>query len=355
MSEHAEAPGTEPPGIDRAGVTDWFVANVPGTRPPLSFELFGGGNSNLTFAVTDAAGAQYVLRRPPTGHVLPTAHDMEREHRIVSALADSAVPVPKTFGFCADTSVTGAPFYVMTRAQGRVLGHKRDVEGLAADVRVRIGERFIDILADLHAIDPVAAGLGDLGRTDGYVERQLDRWIKQYRTSVERSGAPQFGDVERTYRLLADHAPAQHGAVIAHGDYRIENAVVQPDGEITAILDWELCTLGVPLADLAYTLMWWVGPTERYPEFPGGAPTRAGGFPTSDELADRYAARSGRSLDHLQYFLSFAQWRTACIMHGVLTRYAAGSGGGGSVNAGTLNDRVARLTANARSIAESLA
>jgi aminoglycoside phosphotransferase (APT) family kinase protein len=312
-------------GIDREPTTSWLEANV-GLVPPLSFDLVAGGRSNLTFKVTDAAGRAVVLRRPPTSHVLPTAHDMSREHRIITALDPTPVPVPKTLGLCLDADVTGAPFYVMDFVNGHVI---RDATTAAAVLdeagRRRASESIADVLARLHAVDVDAVGLGDLGRRDGYLSRQLQRWHGQYdKSQVE--GAERLTLIDRLYERLSRAVPDQEGVAIVHGDYRLDNTMLADDGSVAAVLDWEICTLGDPLADLGLLMVYWAEPGDSTTAL--SAPTAAPGFASRAELKARYADQTGRDVANLEYYTAFGYWKLACILQGVLVRYLAGAGGG---------------------------
>lgn len=313
----------DPKGIVPGPVTDWLVANVPGVRPPLAFALIAGGHSNLTYRVTDAAGRRLVLRRPPLGAVLATAHDMGREYRIIAALAGSGVPVPPALGLCSDTAVNGAPFYVMAFVDGVVLDLGSTVEKhFRPEQRRAIGRHVIEVLARLHSVDVDAVGLGDLGRREGYVPRQLKRW----RTQWEQSKTRELPAMEEVYEALQARIPEQRGSGIVHGDYRLGNMLTGADARIAAVLDWELCTLGDPLADLGYLMNNWAEPGESGPESRGAAlaPTVAGGFPTRREMLDHYAELTGRDVSAVDYYRAFSYWRLAAIVEGVLARYLKG-------------------------------
>jgi aminoglycoside phosphotransferase (APT) family kinase protein len=314
---------TPPAGIDVDGVTAWFVASVPDVRPPLTFDLIAGGRSNLTYTVTDAGGRAFVLRRPPLGPLLPSAHDMAREHRVQDALAGTAVPVPPLAGLCTDEAVTGAPFYVMRHVDGLVLRDPEVVEAVKPAVRWAAAESLIDVLAALHDVDPDAVGLGDLARKEGYVERLLKRWRGQW----EQSKTRELPLVEEVAERLARDVPTQGGASIVHGDYRLDNAIVSPDdGQVQAILDWELCTLGDPLADVGMLLMYWTEPGDEFsPLF--WAPTTAPGFPGRKDIAARYAARSSRDLSEIDFYVALALWKGAVILEGVHARFTSGAYG----------------------------
>jgi aminoglycoside phosphotransferase (APT) family kinase protein len=217
-------------GIHAGRVSRWFEARVPGARPPLRFTLIAGGHSNLTYRVEGEDGAVFVLRRPPLGQVLESAHDMGREHRIVSALGPTDVPVAPILGLCDDPSVNGAPFYVMGFVEGMVLHDSDAARPLRPDERRSIGLNTIDVLARLHALDPDEVGLGDLGRKDGYVARQLRRWSRQW----DRSKTRELPEMDEVHRLLEKHMPEQVGTAIAHGDYRPGNFIVR-DGASAAV------------------------------------------------------------------------------------------------------------------------
>jgi aminoglycoside phosphotransferase (APT) family kinase protein len=327
-------------GIDEAKVTPWLEANVEGLVGPVRYTLIAGGHSNLTYKVVDADGGAFVLRRPPLGHVLATAHDMGREHRIISALAPTDVPVPTAVGFCEDGDVNGAPFYVMDFVEGLVLRSPDLAEQhLTEEQRRLAGEDLVDVLVAIHAVDPAAVGLGDLGRPEGYIERQLKRWYGQFQRSQEQAEAAGAGRpapvVHEVHELLARRVPEQKEVAIAHGDYRLDNTVVGFDGRIAAVLDWELCTLGDPLADLGTLMVYYPDWTDVRPGRPV-ATTSLPGFPTRTELAARYADKSGRDIGDLDYYTAFGHWRLACIIEGVYARYAAGAMGADGVKGAEL-------------------
>jgi aminoglycoside phosphotransferase (APT) family kinase protein len=313
-------------GIDAGPTTAWLEANV-GLAPPLGFDLIAGGRSNLTFKVTDSKGRGVVLRRPPTSHVLPTAHDMAREHRIVTALVPTPVPVARTLGLCLDTDVTGAPFYVMEYVNGHVVRDAPMAESLLDEAgRRRASESLTDVLAGLHAVDVDAVGLGDLGRREGYLSRQLQRWHRQFDQS-QIEGAERVASVDRVYERLGEAIPPQDGVAIVHGDYRLDNAMLANDGSVAAVLDWEICTLGDPLADVGLLMVYWTEPGDTTSAL-GVAPTVVPGFASRAEVKARYAAQTGRDVSNLGYYVAFGYWKLACILQGVLARYLAGAGGG---------------------------
>jgi aminoglycoside phosphotransferase (APT) family kinase protein len=327
-------------GVNAGPVTDWMVSHIEGVTPPLSFEFIAGGRSNMTFEVTDAAGRRMVLRRPPMSHVLSTAHDMGREFRIISALRDTPVPVPDALGFCQDESVNERPFYVMDFVDGYILRTHPEVEAVFDEATRRAAsENLIDVLAAIHRVDVDEAGLGSMARRDGYIERQLKRWNGQFLQSQEQEKeagcyrpAP---TVPQVHALLSSRVPEQVGTAIVHGDYRLDNTIVSATGQVRAVLDWELCTLGDPLADVGTLLMYWANGSSV-----GNPVTAMPGFLTREELARRYAAVSGRDLSQLNFYLAFAAWKLACIMEGVYVRYAAHAMGGGADEAEFLGARV---------------
>ena len=309
-------------GIDLEKVTAWLGANIDGLTTPVEFTLIAGGRSNLTYLVTDAAGQKYVLRRPPLGHVLATAHDMAREHRIIAAVGRTGVPVPRALGLCTDEAVNGAPFYVMSHVEGEVLDSAEKAALLDPSLREAASHHLIDVMAELHAVDVDAVGLGDLARRDGYIERQLKRWRSQWENSKTRE-LPAIDEVEKR---LSAHVPVQQGVVIAHGDYRFGNCLTDvKKGRIAAVLDWELCTLGDPLADLGYLGVYWSdGPSSA---LRANDPTPAGGFPTYASLVERYARTTGRDVSGVNYYVAFSCWRLAVISEGVYARYLHGAMG----------------------------
>jgi aminoglycoside phosphotransferase (APT) family kinase protein len=309
-------------GIHDDNVTRWLAEHVPALTPPVTYSLIAGGHSNLTYRCADAAGNAYVLRRPPLGHVLESAHDMGREHKIIAALANTHVPVAPTFGLCGDKAVNDAPFYVMKFVDGLVLNDSMIAKTIAETDRRALGFHVIDVLATLHSFDPDAVGLGDLGRKEAYLARQLNRWTKQW----EASKTHEIPAMEETRRLLEERMPTQIGSGIVHGDYRLGNMIVKGP-RILAVLDWELCTLGDPLADVGYLMNAWASP-EEIPSAPGdGAPTAAGGFPTRADLCVRYEGATGRDLSGINYYRAFSHWRLAAIGQGVYKRYLVGAMG----------------------------
>ena len=306
-------------GIDQEPVTAWLTENIEGVVPPLEFTLIAGGHSNLTYRFTDGTGAARVLRRPPLGHVLQSAHDMGREHKIVHGLNDSTVPVPEALGLCSETGVNGAPFYVMAFVDGHVLHDAAAARRLGEAERFATGTHAVEVLAALHGLEPDDVGLGDLGRREAYLARQLKRWKRQW----EASKTHEIPEMEETARILEERMPEQIGTAIVHGDFRLGNMIVG-GGRVRAVLDWELCTLGDPLADVGYLLNSWIAPGE---DEAGEATTAAGGFPSRQAISERYAQMTGRDLGGIGYYRAFSHWRLAAIGQGVYKRYLVGAMG----------------------------
>ena len=325
-----------------ARVSAWLDAHIPGAVAPYDFRLIAGGRSNLTYAVTDGAGHRYVVRRPPTGHVLATAHDVAREYRLISAVGSAGVPVPAALGLCTDTTVTGAEFYVMAFVDGVVLDSAARGAELPMDVRGAAGCDLIDVLAQLHAVDIDAVGLGDLAKRDGYVARQLKRWTAQW----EQTKTHDMPVVDAVAAHLAGHIPEQRDVAIVHGDYRFGNCLTDPaTGEIRAILDWELCTLGDPLADLGYLGVYWRD--DGSASLAANDPTAAGGFGTYDEMVDRYHQRTGRDTSNIDYYVAFSNWRLAVISQGVYARFLHGAMGDQQIDLDTARHTVQLLAERA--------
>jgi aminoglycoside phosphotransferase (APT) family kinase protein len=337
-----------PAGIDVGPVTTWLEKHV-GLTGPLTFERCMGGHSNLTYKISDATGRHVVLRRPPLGHLLPTAHDMSREWRIIYALQETPVPVPPALGWCDDPDVTGAPFYVMGFVDGHVLHDSATAERVYDETqRRRVGESFVDVLAALHDVDPDAVGLGELGRKEGYVARQLKRWYGQF----EQSKTEELPLVDQIHDFLAARIPEQGPARIVHGDYRLGNCLSNAVDGILAVLDWEICTLGDPLADVGYVLATWAERVDG--DVDVSAPSVLPGFPTRAQVLERYAERSGRDLSLIDFYVSFSHWKSACIVEGVYARYLAGALDPTGIDLPAYHRRVERAARLAADAAERL-
>ncbi|MFC6065286.1 phosphotransferase family protein [Streptomyces ochraceiscleroticus] len=307
-------------GVDMAALQRYFARHVPECAGELSLRLLQGGRSNLTYEVTDGTH-RWVLRRPPLGVLTPTAHDMGREFRVVSALGGTGVPVARAVLSCTDPEVIGAPFCVVDFVEGTVL---RDGEAAAAlspgDAR-RSAEALVDALVELHSVDAVDAGLGGFGRPEGYLERQVRRWRGQW----DKVATRELSGLDALYGRLTTSLPVSGTSAIVHGDYRLDNTILAPGdvGRIAAIVDWEMATLGDPLADLGMLLMYWDPACEPVL----GArhvPTANPGFPAGRELAERYAALSGRDIGSLAFYQALGCFKLAVIAEGIHARYLAG-------------------------------
>jgi aminoglycoside phosphotransferase (APT) family kinase protein len=302
-----------------AALAAWLAASALELAPPVRWQRLTGGSSNLTYRLTDGDGRQCVLRRPP-GQSGGKTHDVLRESRIVDALGGSGLPVPSICASCADPNVIGAPFYVMSFVEGTVLTSVQAAARTTEAYRSAVSESFVTTLAVLHDIDPAAVGLDGLARSDGYVERQLSRWIGQYR-DARTQDVPLIEDV---HGRLAARVPRDEHRGIVHGDYRLENVMFDETGRVSAVLDWELATLGETSADLAWALLYWTSDAGQAEELILTRATALPGFLDRGDMVARYALRSGRSLDDLSFYLAFAAWRAACIAEGVLWRYVHG-------------------------------
>jgi aminoglycoside phosphotransferase (APT) family kinase protein len=313
MGGAAELPGLSVPSLE-----SYLRTAVPGLlQGPLSAALVAGGRSNLTYVLSDGVG-RWVLRRPPLGHVLETAHDMAREHRLLTALVPTAVPVPRPL-LLGDPDVLGAPFYVMEFADGTVLRERADLERLSPEQAAALSDELVRVLVELHTVDIEEVGLSELGRPEGYLERQLSRWARQLRASHSRD----LPELERLGKRLVSTLPPGRQPSLVHGDYRLDNVVVSESGRITAVLDWEMATRGDPLADLASTILWWDG--LRGLESPVAAvPGDVPGFPSADRLVAAYARATGQELGRLPWYLGFAFYKIAAIFEGIHYRSQQG-------------------------------
>ncbi|HET9770721.1 MAG TPA: phosphotransferase family protein [Acidimicrobiia bacterium] len=339
-------------GFDPAVVEDW-LPTVTDVRPPVTWTRLPGGHSNLTYLLTDGTGRELVIRRPPQGPLLPKAHDMWREYRIIEALWPTPVPVAEPVAYCDDRAVAETHFYVMGKAEGKALYTGEVVQGwLDPPARQRAGSSFVDVLAALHSIVPADVGLDDLGRHEGYVARQLKTWYGSWTAQVEnaRHDDPRAHEL---HDLLAARIPEQGPARVVHGDYGPHNALFSAGGEVTAVLDWEIATLGDPLADFAYSVNAWVEPGEES-VYGADPPTATPGFPRRREIIERYAAATGADLSHLAYYQAFNSWKLGCILHGVYARYRAGQKSTEGVDVPGLFSRIDRALTAATAQAEHL-
>lgn len=310
------------PGLDLGRLTAYLGRAVPGLLTgPLRGRLIAGGRSNLTYLVTDGAGS-WVVRRPPLGHVLETAHDMGREHRVMSALAGSPVPVPEMVAICRDVDVLGVPFYVMSFVDGTVYRGHEQLAGVGRAQAEAVADGLVDVLTRMHDVDPQAVGLSDLGRPDGYLERQVRRWGKQ----LDASRSREVPGLEELGRRLADSVPDSRRVSLVHGDYKLDNVVVDPahPGRVLAVLDWEMATLGDPLSDLVNLVLWWDGVHDDHGVAFAAVPAEVPGFPPSSRLLERYAASTGAELSSLSWYLGLACYKLAAIFEGMYFRDVQG-------------------------------
>ncbi|MFC5824328.1 phosphotransferase family protein [Nonomuraea insulae] len=310
------------PGIDHPHLVAWMGRNVPDAGEPRSVSLISGGRSNLTYLV-ETGERRMVLRRPPLGHVLPTAHDMRREWRVISALAPTPVPVPEAIAFCADEDVIGAPFYLMGYVDGTAVRNREQLGDPAPEQTRRLAERLAEVLAAIHAVDYREVGLADFGRPEGYMARQLGRWCQQW----ERSKTADLPEYYRLVERLRERLPAEAAGTLVHGDYRLDNTLLRlGDLEIAAVVDWEMSTLGDPLADLGLTLTYWhdlgAGEQDRVPV--SGDVTAAPGFLNVSEFAGHYAKVSGRDISDLGFYVAFGNFKLAVILEGIHARFQQG-------------------------------
>jgi len=307
------------PGLDEAALGRWLEANVLGFIGPFELTKFPSGQSNPTYRIAAASG-DYVLRRKPFGELLPSAHAVDREYRLLSALHPLDFPVPRPLALCDDPGVIGSMFYIMDLARGRPYANGALPE-FDPPTRKHIYEQLVDTLADLHSIDPDAAELGDFGKPGNYFERQVARWTRQYRDSQ----TDYIIEVERLISFLPETIPEQARTSIVHGDYRIDNVVFDGDGTLTAVLDWELATLGDPLADFSYLAMQWMMPAD------GGAglgelDLEQLGIPSLKDIVARYSERSGVPVaDRLDWYFAYNLFRLTGIVQGIKKRVIDGT------------------------------
>ena len=311
--------GPRASGLDLPALTRWIEqARPPGVRPtgPLHAELVAGGRSNLTYRISDGTRT-WVLRRPPLGHVLPTAHDMSREFRVTSALADTDVPVPTPLAMCPDAGVVGAPFYLMDLVDGAVLDDAR-LAGMDRASAGRVGAQLLDTLVALHSVDPDAVGLGDFGRPDGFLQRQVGRWHAQSLASQQSPRALE----EAVSGALAAALPAAGRSSIVHGDYRLTNVMFDTAATLVAVVDWEMATLGDPLTDVGLLYVYHRLSEDGVAVMPATPADR--GFVAPADLLDGYAARTGRVGADLWWYVGFGYYKLAVICEGIAARYAQG-------------------------------
>jgi aminoglycoside phosphotransferase (APT) family kinase protein len=346
-----DAVKNEPPrptdDLDAVRLEQWMKQAVAGYAGPLEVLRFAGGQSNPTYQLRTPA-QRYVLRRKPPGQLLASAHAVDREFRVMHALGQAGFPVPRAYALCEDESVIGSVFYVMGMVEGRILWDGRLPDADPAERRA-IYEAEIDTLAALHRIDPSAVGLADYGRAGNYFARQVARWTRQY---LESDG-PRYAAMDRLIDWLPDHLPADRPARVVHGDYRLDNMVLHAtEPRVLAVLDWELSTLGDPIADLTYLLMHWVTPAHERNSL-AGLDIAALGIPAQSEMLERYLAATGDKLGApLEWYLAYNLFRFAAILHGVAARGRAGNAN--NARAGMAQGRVGPLAETAWRFAEKL-
>ncbi|PID55134.1 MAG: phosphotransferase family protein [Gammaproteobacteria bacterium] len=329
--------------LDTSKLTPYLEAQIPGFKGPISTEKFAGGQSNPTFKLTTADGANYVLRRKPPGDLLASAHAVDREYRVLKALQDTDVPVAKVYCLCEDENIIGSMFYVMEYLEGRVFWDPRLPEIDSKEERAAIYDDMNRVLAAMHTVDIDAVGLSDYGRPGNYFERQLSRWTKQYRASeTEHSKA-----METLISWLNDNMPEDDGAVsLVHGDYRLDNVMFHPtEPRIIGVLDWELSTLGHPMADLSYQVMAWQLPAGGKLSGLMGVDRESLGIPSDEEFIQRYCERTGRErIDHWYFYLVFGFFRIAAILQGVKKRALIGTASSAEAEAkGAMVEALAEL------------
>ncbi|MET8695643.1 phosphotransferase family protein [Streptomyces bauhiniae] len=312
-----------PPGLDLDRLRALLDRERPGlVTGPLTGRLIEGGRSNLTYALTDGT-SRWVVRRPPLGHVLATAHDMRREHRVISALHPTRVPVPRPVLLCEDDEVLGAPFYVMEFVEGTPYRTADQLAPLGAERTRNAVLSLVDTLVELHAVDPAEVGLADFGRPEGFLDRQLRRWGKQLDASRNR----ELAGVDELHAALGRSLPTSPAPAVVHGDYRLDNVLIGEGDRIEAILDWEMSTLGDPLTDLGLLVMY--SQPLGMAHSPVSTTAEAPGHPTPTELIERYAERSGRDVSDVNWYTAFAWFKLAVILEGIHYRYTLGQTVGG--------------------------
>jgi aminoglycoside phosphotransferase (APT) family kinase protein len=310
---------TKVPGLDLDAYAAYFETAHPGAiGGPLRAAVLPGGKSNITYDVTDGQH-HWVVRRPPLGHVLATAHDMSREYRVISALSGTNVPVPDALLLCEDPSVIGAPFYVMSKVAGTAYRTAAQLEAVGAERTRVMATRMINTLADLHAVQPAAVGLAEFGRPEGFLGRQVRRWKQQLDASRSRD----LPGADELHAALAAHVPAESDVAIVHGDYRLDNLLVGDGDRVIAVLDWEMATLGDPLTDIGLLLAYQALAHLDTGYAVADAAT-APGFPDAAEITEAYGQRSGRDLSNLGFYLGLAYFKIAVICEGIYYRFTQG-------------------------------
>ncbi len=326
--------------MDFDKIDAWIAAVQDRYRPPYTHTLIAGGQSNLTFEIKDGLGASFILRHPPLSHVLPTARDRWMAFKIITALLDSGVPVPKGIALCTDPQISERPFYLMEFVKGRIFRQDNDVYDLTPRKLGIVSESVIATLVNLHLLDVDSIGLGDLGKKEGYLQRQLKRWNQQFKASVGEIGLS-YSVVEEAHVTLAYNVPPQRYMGLVHGDYRLDNTVVGEDHRVAAVLDWEICTLGDTLADLGLIMVYWTDAGDETSALT--SVTKTPGFYTREEIAKKYTELSSRDVSDLPYYVAFSYWKLACILAGVYSRYTQGASAGDPADVSTYKDQISWL------------
>jgi aminoglycoside phosphotransferase (APT) family kinase protein len=314
---------TLPPLIIEENLRQYLAQHLPGDDAPLAVERISGGHSNETFFIKRGT-QEWVLRRPPRGPLLPTAHDVLREYRVLKALNTTNVPTPAVLLACEDTSIIGAPFYIMERVPGTVI--RQELPSYAGDVAGKraICMALVDALVALHGADWQTIGLANFGKPEGYLERQVRRWTGQ----LEKSRQRPLPDLDAVSIWLAAHMPVSGPATIVHGDYRLDNVIFAEDEpRVLAIVDWEMATIGDPLADVGYLLSFWREPGDPEPDFTSEMwrAMEQLGFMTRDEITHYYSERTGRSMHDVAFYVALAIWKLAILLEGSYSRHRAGT------------------------------
>lgn len=330
----------DPAGINTARLTEWFTEHIGSVCPPLTFGAVPGGRSNLTYIVRDDADNRWVLRRPPTANVLPSAHNVLREWSIQSRLQRTAIPLPFMAGHSNDHDIIGADFYVMAYVDGVVLHGNEAADTIPAAARAQTCRNIVDSLAAIHRVDCDTEEFDDLRRPGGYLQRQLRRWMKQLDASGSTNAL-----LREVHALLTRNPPPERWTGLVHGDFRPGNLIVGPDGAVRAVLDWELCAIGDVLADLGWLVAVWTSP-----QVIGWAPQPSRGFLSVDEVIERYHTITGRDVSDIGYYHAFALWRLGCIADGVYARYRDGAMGEVNVDLDELKQRPNMLAAMSRDV-----
>lgn len=337
-----ESSDSATPGLELSSVSAWLSERVAGLELPLTATRLAGGRSNLTYLLTDAAGRRMVLRRPPLGDLPATAHDVLREARLLTGLGGGQVPVPAVHATCDDRSVSGGPFFVMDYLDGRIVRDAATAEALSPATREAVGPGLVDALVSLHAADPDLLGLGQLAERRDYAARQLRRWQGNWEATRTRD----LPDLEKAHAWLVEHQPEQRRSSIVHGDYRVDNCMLGNDGRVIGILDWELTTVGDPLADLGQLLVYWAEPDDEFTAL-NDPPTRVAGYATRAELVERYVTATGADTTDVAYYVVFNWWKTACIVEDVYSRMLRGAMGASDRTPESFGQQAAALAARA--------